>query len=83
MGDVNLGTISAELDLDTSKMNQRVDEVLDAWDRMNKGASEASTGLSGKMITGVNQYQQKLDIIASKLERQRKLIAQLLSLIHI
>ena len=77
MGDVNLGTISAELDLDTSKMNQRVDEVLDAWDRMNKGASEASTGLSGKMITGVNQYQQKLDIIASKLERQRKLIAQL------
>ena len=56
MGDVNLGTISAELDLDTSKMNQRVDEVLDAWDRMNKGASEASTGLSGKMITGVNQY---------------------------
>lgn len=77
MPDINLGSIYTRLDMDTSTLEQRVDEVMNLWDGIQKGAAQASTGLSSKMVAGLNQYQQKLDIIADKLERQRNLIKEL------
>ena len=75
--DVNAGRVFVELDIETANLNTRVDEVVNAVNRAADGTSKASTGLTQKMITGVTQYQQKLDIIAAKLERQRQIIKNL------
>lgn len=77
MSDVNLGTVYTKIDLDTELLNQRVEEVLAAWSSIQQGAAQSSAGISGKMVDGLNQYQQRLGIIADKLERQRQLIEEL------
>lgn len=77
MADVDLGTIKARIDLDVSTINQRVDEVLEAWKSIQTGTGNLTTDMTRKMVDGVTQYQQKLDIIADKLTKQRQLIQQL------
>lgn len=77
MADVDLGTIKARLDIDTALVNQRVDEVLDAWKSIQTGTGSITSNMTRKMVEGVTQYQQKLDILAAKLEKQRQLITQL------
>lgn len=77
MPDLNLGTVYTQLDIDTSALNQRVDEVMQAWESIKSGSSRAAVGLSETMVYGVDQYQKKLTIIEQKLERQRQLIQQL------
>lgn len=77
MADVDLGTVKARLDIDTALVNQRVDEVLAAWKSIQTGTGNLTTNMTRKMVEGITQYQQKLDILAAKLEKQRQLITQL------
>lgn len=68
---------SAEQTID--QIYRRVEEVLSAWEAVSKGGAQAASELSGKMLLGLNQYQQELDLIAAKLERQRTLVLELQS----
>lgn len=77
MSDVNLGTVSTQIDIDTSTLSQRVDEVLRALDSIKAGASRASTGMSEAMVNGLADYQKRLEIISQKLVRQRELVEKL------
>lgn len=77
MADVDLGTVKARLDIDTALVNQRVDEVIEAWKSIQTGTGNLTTNMTRKMVEGVTQYQQKLTILEAKLEKQRQLITQL------
>ncbi len=68
---------SAEQTID--QIYRRVEEVLSAWETVGKSGAQAASELSGKMLLGLNQYQQELDVIAAKLEMQRSLVFELQS----
>lgn len=77
MDDINLGTISGKIDMDTSALEKRVDEVMQLWENIQQGATEAAAGFTTGMVDGLYQYQWQLDLVAEKLERQRNLILDL------
>lgn len=77
MGDVNLGTIYTQIDLDTDLLDQRVAEVVDIWRDMQKSTEKEARQLNRTMLTGAKEYQRELEKIEEQLERQRSVMAQL------